>query len=43
MFSEVEIPAEASSSLSPAGSSSSYSHDLEAHTTEAARSSTPNI
>ena len=40
---EVEIPVEAGSSPSPAGASPSDSHDLEARTTEAARSSTPNI
>ena len=40
---EAEIPAEASSAPSPVGASLSDSHDLEARTTEAARSSTPNI
>ena len=40
---EAEIPAEAGSASSPAGASPSDSHDLEARTSEAARSSTPNI
>ena len=40
---EAEILTEAGFSPSPAGASSSDSHGLEAHTTEAARSSTPNI
>ena len=39
---EAEIPAEAGSAPSPTGASPSDSHDLEARTTEAARSSTPN-
>ena len=40
---EAEIPAEAGSSPSSAGALPSNTHDLEARTTEAARSSTPNI
>ena len=40
---EVEIPTEASSSPPPVGALPSATHGLEAHTTEAARSSTPNI
>ena len=40
---EDEVPAEAGFAPSPAGASPSNSHDLEARTTEAARSSTPNI
>ena len=38
-----KIPAKASSSPSHVGASPSNSHDLEARTAEAARSSTPNI
>ena len=41
--SEAETPAEASSSPSPNGALPSDTHDLEARTTEAACSSTPNI
>ena len=41
--SEAEIPAEAGSSPSLVGASPSESHGLEAHTTEAAHSSTSNI
>ena len=40
---EAEIPTEAGSSPSPAGALPSDTHGLEARTTEAARSSTPNI
>ena len=40
---EAEIPAEAGFSLSPAGALPSNTHNLEARTTEAAHSSTPNI
>ena len=41
--SEVEVPAEVGSPLSPARASPSDLHGLEAHTIEAARSSTSNI
>ena len=40
---EPEVPAEAGSPLSPTGASPSDLHDLEAHTTEVARSFTSNI
>ena len=40
---EAEIPTEADSAPSPARALPSNSHGLEACTTEAARSSTPNI
>ena len=40
---EAEIPVEAGSAPSPAGASPSNSHGLEARTTKAARSSTPDI
>ena len=40
---EVETPVEASSSPSPAGALPSDSHDSEARTTKAARSSPSNI
>ena len=40
---EADIPAEAGSSPSPAGALPFDTHSLEARTTEAARSSTPNI
>ena len=40
---EAEILVEAGSAPSPAGASPSNSHGLEARTTEAARSSTPDI
>ena len=40
---EAKIPAEAGSSPSPTGALPSNKHGLEARTTEAARSSTPNI
>ena len=40
---EAEIPAEAGSSPSLVGALPSYTHGLEARTTEAARGSTPNI
>ena len=43
LLGEAEIPAKASYAPSPAGALPSDSHDLEARTTEAARSSTPNI
>ena len=39
---EAEVPAEDGSPLSPAGASPSDSHDLEARTSKAARSSTSN-
>ena len=40
---EAEVLAEAGSLCSPAGASPSDFHGSEAHTTEAARNSTPNI
>ena len=43
LTSKAEIPAEAGFAPSPAGASPSDSHGLEACTTEATRSSTPNI
>ena len=43
LLGEAEIPAEAGSSPSPAGALPSDTHGLEARTTEAGRSSTPNI
>ena len=43
LLGEAKIPTEAGSSPSPAGASPSDSHGLEARTTKAARSSTPNI
>ena len=43
LLGEAEVPAEASSSLSPARASTSNLHGLEARTTKAARSSTSNI
>ena len=43
LLGEVEIPAEAGSSPSPVGALPSDTHGLEARTTKATRSSTPNI